>query len=382
MSKIKILHITNDDKFIDAAYYLYEKAFPNSNKVIVTIPDEINYILKYIKNDKYLISKKNKESIAKIKNEIEEHDIVVFHSYDDFKAELIEKRNIKKFIYVVWGYEIYTNNFKFLYNNFEKETLNYIEKNNSYIKKKLKPYYYIVKSFFQILNDNKFKKLKKIKYVAILHKEDFDLFRKKNIINKNAKHCIFTYYPIEFIFKQNKDNKISGNNILIGNSATPTNNHLDIFKKLKDLDLTGKQIILPLSYGNKEYGKYISKQANTIFNDVRPLFDFMPLNEYNKLLQSCNILIMNHIRQQGVGNILAGLWLGSKVFLNKKNTFYKYLKRIGCIVFSLDELDNNNLNSLTEEQIKINRTILSNEIGEKRIINEIINDLNQIKNNQ
>ena len=46
---------------------------------------------------------------------------------------------------------------------------------------------------------------------------------------------------------------LKGRNILLGNSASDTNNHLDAFEALRKLDLDGRKIITPLSYGNANY---------------------------------------------------------------------------------------------------------------------------------
>ena len=90
-----------------------------------------------------------------------------------------------------------------------------------------------------------------------------------------------------------------GNNILVGNSAHPENNHLDIAYKLKTINLSNRKIIVPLSYGDNKYKKIILKKYKNIFgNKFKPLLDFISIKDYLNILKSCNICIMGHLRQQ------------------------------------------------------------------------------------
>src|SRR5690606_8564482 len=127
-------------------------------------------------------------------------------------------------------------------------------------------------------------------------------------------------------------------------SAFYTNNHLEAFELLKNIDLGKKKIICPLSYGNRNYAKKIADKGKKRWKDnFVPLFKLMPLHEYNEYLRLCGIVIMNNYRQQAVGNILTMIWMGAKVFLNEETSLYKYLKRIGVFVFSIStDLDRDN----------------------------------------
>jgi isochorismate hydrolase len=68
---------------------------------------------------------------------------------------------------------------------------------------------------------------------------------------------------------------------------------------------------------------------------------------------------MNHLRQQAVGNIIIMMYFGAKIFLNKENPVYEFFKNKGAIIFSINELNNQVINTkLSEEEIKKNRQIL------------------------
>ena len=196
-----------------------------------------------------------------------------------------------------------------------------------------------------------------------------------------------TYYPLEVLFKGIENVKVRGENILLGNSASFTNNHIEAFNFLKGINLEDRKIIMPLSYGDKVYGEKVDEIGKSIFGSkLESIFHFIPLSEFNELLSTCNVVIMNHYRQQAVGNIIATLWMGAKVYLNEKNTFYHYLKRIGVYVYSIEkDLISSGLyvlKGLDEEQVNHNREILKKEIGFVSMKNNLIRNLNMIINDE
>ena len=87
--------------------------------------------------------------------------------------------------------------------------------------------------------------------------------------------------------------------------------------------------------------------------------DFLPRDEYNELMFSCSTMIQPHFRAQAQGNIITALWLGMRVYLSEKNFAYRYFKRLGAIVFSLEnDLSKEGFSALPEETVVRNRTVL------------------------
>ncbi len=375
----KILHLASDEKFIDAANYLYETAFPNSNTFIIILPKFKNYKIKYVsKKENYIFYHNNKKTLINVLELIDKHDLIVLHGYDFFKSQIVNNRQNAVYNYILWGGELYNRHHLLKNSLYGKKTSATLQKKTLF-KDVFRPFAHLLKyKVFNIYNFQ-FKTLSKINYCSILHKEDYSLFIDKGIIKKTTKWLKFTYYPIEFIFGENNDLKVNNNNILLGNSASPTNNHIEAIDLLKNINLQNRKIITPLSYGNMKYASKIIKYGEeNLSNNFHYLKDFMPLQEYNKTIQSCGIVIMNHYRQQAVGNILANLWMGAKVFLDKRNTFYHYLKRIGCYVYLIDDLINDNLENLNNTQIEHNKSILLKEIGTETIVNTLKNDIQKI----
>ncbi len=172
----------------------------------------------------------------------------------------------------------------------------------------------------------------------------------------------FFYYPIESILGTEMMNKwVEGNNIQIGNSASTTNNHEYAMRYLAKLELNDRKVVVPLSYsGTAEYRNSVKKAGTTSFgNNFIPLENFLPLEEYNRLMTSFGVAIYGNWRQEAIGNILISLYLGAKVFLPKVNPVSEWAKRHNLIVFELETISQEAIDTpLDEASRKHNREIL------------------------
>ncbi|MFA7083370.1 MAG: TDP-N-acetylfucosamine:lipid II N-acetylfucosaminyltransferase [Arcobacteraceae bacterium] len=128
--------------------------------------------------------------------------------------------------------------------------------------------------------------------------------------------------------------------IQIGNSADPTNNHLEIIKLISKVNLKNYKIFCPLSYGNSQYRDLIIKKGREAFGDkFIPLVDFMSFDDYNNYMACIDIAIFNHNRQQAMGNIIGLLSLGKKVVIKSTITPYAFFKDLDIKVYTLDSHD-------------------------------------------
>lgn len=159
--------------------------------------------------------------------------------------------------------------------------------------------------------------------------------------------------------KNKSDNKIY---IQIGNSADPSNNHTEMIMKLskyKDKDI---KIICPLSYGNVEYREEIIKLGKDILGDkFIPLVDFMPFEEYLKILARIDVAIFNHERQQAMGNITTLLGLGKKVYIRDDITTWTFCEEHGLKVYS----SNGDFGDLFKEMAEKDKEMNINNVKEK-----------------
>ena len=97
----------------------------------------------------------------------------------------------------------------------------------------------------------------------------------------------------------------------------------------------------------------------------------MPLSEYNGLLAGCSIAIMNHRRQQALGNIGTMLYQGSRVFLAGNGTCNAFFSSRGAVVSQVDELKEKALGDfpdLTAQEVAINRDLLEAFWGDARVL--------------
>lgn len=141
---------------------------------------------------------------------------------------------------------------------------------------------------------------------------------------------------------------------LIGNSADPSNNHLEIISRLspfKDQDI---RVICPLSYGDMYYAKEITKAGHSVFGEkFEPLLNLLPLDEYLKILADVDIAIFAHKRQQAMGNTITLLGMGKMVYLRKDTTTWDFLRSIDVSVEDFDCFDilKENLNGFHNKKV-------------------------------
>jgi len=129
-------------------------------------------------------------------------------------------------------------------------------------------------------------------------------------------------------------------NILVGNSADPSNHHLDIFNKLISFENDNIKIYSPLSYGNMKYANKVSEKGKELFGEkFSPIINHVPFEKYLEFLVNIDIAIFNHKRQQAFGTKITLLGFGKKIYLSKESTLWNYFKDKGIVVFDVEKLD-------------------------------------------
>jgi dTDP-N-acetylfucosamine:lipid II N-acetylfucosaminyltransferase len=153
-----------------------------------------------------------------------------------------------------------------------------------------------------------------------------------------------------------------GRNILAGNSATATNNHIELFERIRRIgDLADRLIVAPLSYGDAGYRACVIKAGRESFGDAFvPLVDFLPKDRYIELLGSCGHVMMNHVRQQALGNLFISGLLGAKLHLGRANPLYNWLGSLGVPVSDIGQAD---LEPLPARDVDAQVSALRREFG-------------------
>lgn len=157
--------------------------------------------------------------------------------------------------------------------------------------------------------------------------------------------------------------------IQVGNSATSTNNHIDILKILEKYKKENIKIFLPLAYGDQEYAEKIITYAKNIFGTkVLVQRNMLKMDEYIKEIKKVDIGIFAMTRQQALGNIFMLGMNGAKLYMNRDGQNYKYLtEKLNCSISYIDEINQMDFNSFIsisesarmnnyEQILKINET--------------------------
>jgi hypothetical protein len=111
-----------------------------------------------------------------------------------------------------------------------------------------------------------------------------------------------------------------------------------------------------------KYGKKVFKEK---FLPIRKMVS--PIN-YNRFLNTIDILVFNHRRQQGLGVSSICLYLGKKVFIRKDSPSWDYYyNELGVRIFNTNDIQNISFH----EFISINQqTIINN----RKLIKHIFSD--------
>ncbi|MBR5372397.1 MAG: TDP-N-acetylfucosamine:lipid II N-acetylfucosaminyltransferase [Oscillospiraceae bacterium] len=128
--------------------------------------------------------------------------------------------------------------------------------------------------------------------------------------------------------------------IIVGNSATDTNQHLDMFEKLAEYKNENIEIICPLSYGDSAYAETVIRTGRELFGDkFVPLTEFMDIETYYGYIARSAIAVFNNNRQQAMGNINAALGLGCKVYIRSDTAMWdSYCVTRGYKVYKAEEI--------------------------------------------
>lgn len=373
---LKIIHIIRDEKFPDAAYSAFESAFPNQNEfVIFSNTSKLRFIKRITPifyNQFYLYSKNLIRKTCQA-------DVVVFHGLDRNALRILNALpSSTRTIWLGWGYDYYDLTKLPLH---KEKTQVAVEQTKATVKTQLK---ILVKKIIRP-EINKTDLVNKIDIFSPVLYEDFELV-KAAIPNFLPRYASWNYGTLEDdLIRSFEGKSITSNNILLGNSASYTNNHLDVLDSLSTIDLSERKVIIPLSYGDANYRNLIvSEGSRTLGKAFTPLIDFMPIDEYIAILQSCSIVVMNHLRQQALGNIVIALYLGAKVFLDEKNPVYQFFLKNNAYIYSILDLETQIDEKLTSQQINVNRRILQEYWGRDVILQktkDIVNTALTVQDN-
>lgn len=244
---------------------------------------------------------------------------------------------LKKTYWVVWGGDLYR-----------------------YLSKRTRVYGYLVEKL------RKFS-IKKIGHLVTYIEGDY-LLAKQWYGAQGAWHeCImypsnlYRSQPSYVDFDQNRPYL----NVLVGNSADPSNNQIEILQKLAALADKRLKIYCPLSYGDSAHAELVADFGRSLFGkNFTPMLSFMSGDEYSTFLSNIDIAIFNHRRQQAMGNTIALLGMGKKVYMRSDVTQSELFVRLGVKVFDVSSIV---LEPIADEISKSNSKIIARYFSEENL---------------
>lgn len=243
-----------------------------------------------------------KENRKRIKELIDEAEGILFHGI--FRREIIlfllfHQKILEKSNWIAWGADIYS-------------------KGGRGVSLKGR-----IALFLQGLFASKFK------FFTTLVEQDYEVAVKKYGIKGTHLRCIYATGEtdeLEEIFQEQIRSNERSINIHVGNSASYSNEHKDIFNSLAKFRNENIRVYVPLSYGNHAYAKKVEKMGQEIFGEkFFPLLQMMNSEDYSRHLSKMHIGLFNNNRQQGLGNIRKLLFFGAKVYLRTDTSMWENL---------------------------------------------------------
>ncbi|MCR9133747.1 MAG: TDP-N-acetylfucosamine:lipid II N-acetylfucosaminyltransferase [bacterium] len=309
-------------------------------------------------------------------DELNSYDAIIVHYLRDVDASFISKKSINPPIALFsWGADIFNlGRFheRFLLPKTLRLKRRLFKRYPAFVNLKKQ-----IHSRFPILLDYRKKNkeridtLSKVRTITPVMPGDYHMLSSEYSINAELYHLNYVNPILEHEVKP-----ASGNYILLGNSAHFTNNHIEAIDLIKHVGLDNRKLLIPLSYGDSDLATYVKEYAIKSIGaeNVEILDTFLPADVYQAKLQSCEIVIMNHLRQQAVGNIMQALAIGSHVYLQKTTSVYDYLKANNFYIGTFEK--NIIFEPLTVDQ-KIHNLDLVKKVFGKELQQQRLRDLLQ-----
>lgn len=379
---MKILHLIIDHQVIERTLGVYEKVFPGCNDVLVFSekknPVQWKHLNKYALGT--IVTRENLQQTSK-SYDFEGCDHVVIHYLIWQMIEFVKfvPSNVKV-CWEIYGYDLYNQFLEPLgYKIQQVDSKKYLSPKSRLLKSlKLDGLYLYLRSGngmrFNPVRNKLFKQItSRVNSIAVCCSGDAKVLeeytgRKYQVFkafNYSLHETLGELYSAPF-------NDATG--IMIGNSASLSNNHLYVLEMMKKFQIGDASIIMPLSYGGvPQYKEEVMDVYKKEYpGQVNFLLEYMPLHEYNKTFLNVGTMILASWRQESIGTIMMGFYLGIKVYMSNKSPLYQSLKEEGFVLYAIEDVTTSSFGMpLSLEQKEHNRNLLLIDYSEEAFEKEL-----------
>lgn len=346
-----LIHIAPDSPFVDLAFANCETVAPGQNEVYII---SANPMLQYVRTSPVQGILDSRRCLRDLPiRRWGRGDALILHSMTGLGSEIARKANCNV-VWVGYGADYY---YTLLYNG-----------QSSLLLPETRRFYYratkqnsvirpcgTLRSFLGKIK-NKFRQTRhRVDLRQLLKHGHVDFFApvlpaEYDMVRNAVGHGLFPKY-VKWSFGELspalehacKGAPANGRDILVGNSASWTNNHFDAFSLIrKHVNLESRKVVALLAYGDPTVRNSVISRGYELFGDgFVPITDFVPLEQHLDRLRSCRHAVMNHLRQQGAGTVTLLLALGCKLFMQPANPLFSFELENGKVVYPVTEIVTN-----------------------------------------
>lgn len=366
---LKVVHIHTDLKFVGGTDRFEKSHFDNA-VIIIGASETYNGPC----SDRAIFLSSSKSDLRHAVTICSNADLVIFYALDIVKSYIATM--LPESITVAWrffGHELYGRNIKDYLSEYSLafyRTDGVVRR----LKRSLVQFKYKVTYGSSI--DTLFERaIERQDLFLCLSKDEYDHLV---IYWKNLP--LFVQLPIPMPLAHRDIHK-KDNTIIIGNSRSIFNNHIDIINLIEMSNCDDKlSFLIPFSYvPESEYSTEVKSRVKASSSNIHLLEDFLPRENYFDRITTAKAAVINSYRQMAMGNIFAFLRYGVKVYLNSRNVMYDWLTDFGLRVYTIEDFASDLISAskleLSSEEKQINMTImqqLQSEFGGEKFTNHII----------
>jgi len=198
-------------------------------------------------------------------------------------------------------------------------------------------------------------------------------FHRIRSIFRNSDNYLNVFYstisPEEGITEHPEDKKGTDvTHVVVNHAAYPQGNHEEVYGWLSRYSNEQLHVLSILSSGPRTEAARIAQLGSGIFKSkYTTMCEILPYDEYVKLLDEYDILVMNFEVQAGLGITKIFLSKGKPVYLRSESPVYKMLKDMGIEVRDTNSIPSLSygdfIKPLSRETIENNVQILSQKIS-------------------